>query len=121
MSTDPTKTLTTATLHKLDDGMTGRVIDQKIQEALRDCEDRPGLAKVRKVTIQLELTPQQDDRTYALRGVDTAVQVAVKVPPTGTRTEYLRTTHDSAKKEVVAALADTWQDGIDFESGEGSN
>ena len=120
MPKNPSETLTTATLHRLDDGMVGRVIDAEIQKALKDCEDRPGLAKVRKVTIQLELTPQQDDRTNALRGVDTAVQVAVKVPPTGTRTEYLRTTHDASNKQVLATLADTWQDGLDFERGEGN-
>ena len=50
---DDKQTLSLATLHKLDDGMVGRVVDAELQKVLRDCEDRPSLDKVRKVTIQL--------------------------------------------------------------------
>ena len=109
---DDKQTLSLATLHQLDDGMVGRVVDAELQKVLRDCEDRPSLDKVRKVTIQLEITPLQDDRSYSLRGIDTQVQVKAFVPPTGTRKEFLYTSHDSSKKTVNAALPDSHQDNL---------
>ncbi len=106
------QSLSASTLHTLDDGMVGRVVDAAIQEALRDCEDRPGLNKARKVTIQLEVTPLQDKRSHALRGVNTTVQVKATVPATGTRTEFLYTSHDTSAGKVDAALPSAHQDSM---------
>lgn len=110
------QTLSASNLHKLDDGLVGRVVDDALQKALSDCEDRPSLNKIRKVTIEVELKPRFDDRSSALKGVDTTVQVKASVPATGMRTEFLYTSHDTSAGKVNAALPNSHQDGIDFNS-----
>ena len=110
------QTLSAATLHRLDDGLVGKVIDEALQKILTDCEDRPGLGKARKVTVEIELKPELDERSNALRGVDSTVVVKASIPATGTRTEFLYTSYDTSGKKVDAALPNSHQDGINFDS-----
>lgn len=51
------KPLTLETLGQINDGAYGRAINRALDAALRDCDDRPGLAKDRTVTITVKIQP----------------------------------------------------------------
>ena len=45
------------TIRQLDNGRVFEAFSQALSRAVRDCEDRPGEDKARKVVLQIELTP----------------------------------------------------------------
>lgn len=49
------------TIRQLDNGRVFEAFSQAMARAVRDCEDRPGEDKVRKVLLQVELTPVVED------------------------------------------------------------
>jgi hypothetical protein len=51
------KPLTLETLGRLNDGSFGKAVDRALQSVLIDCEDRPGLAKDRTITIKIKVQP----------------------------------------------------------------
>lgn len=63
----------------LDGGRVLEAISQAIERAVHDCEDRPGLKKARKVTLEMSLTPIQDD-DGTMESIDLAFGVGEKRP-----------------------------------------
>jgi len=57
MSEQEVHRLTAETLAKLDRGAAAAAFDRAITQAVRDCLDRPSDDRVRKVTLELQLTP----------------------------------------------------------------
>lgn len=84
------KRFTLDTLGDLDDGLTRRLVDRALEEALEDCDNRPALDKPRRVTLTLEFMPILG-QFGGMRGVDAQVAVAVKLPPRAGRAEFLPT------------------------------
>ena len=84
------KRLTIDTLGDLDDGLTRKLVDKTLTEALADCEARPGLNKPRRVTLVIEFLPVLG-QFGGLKGVEAGVAVGSKLPARAGRAEYLRT------------------------------
>lgn len=82
--------LTLDTLGDLDDGTIRHLVDTALHEALADCESRPGLEKVRGVTITVALKPVLSERG-GLKGVHTEVRAKTSLPSRVGRMEYLPT------------------------------
>lgn len=106
---NPDRILTLDTLGDLDDGTVKRLIEKAMQEALTDCDNRPALGKARRVTIQLSLEPEQDDRG-AMKGVHMDVQVKTALPARSGRTEYLKTS--IIGNDVKAFLPDSYEQNL---------
>lgn len=53
--------LSLGNLLKLDGGRVVEAFDQAVARCIADCKDRPAVAKARKVTLELQLLPAQDD------------------------------------------------------------
>ncbi len=89
-------------LGELDDGVVRHLVNKALEEALRDCLERSNLDKARKVTVQIELLPTRDERFGTLKGVEAAVNVALRVPARTSGVEYLPTFRrpDNGKVEV---------------------
>ena len=74
--------LTIKTLPNVDFGKAALAFQRHLERAVQDCDDRPGVKKARKVSIQLSITPvpEVDGNTincYAAKGVLT---VTSKIP-----------------------------------------
>lgn len=54
----PLETFNTAYLAHIDGGRVRVGLDEAIRRAYSDCEDRPGLKKARKVTLEITITPE---------------------------------------------------------------
>lgn len=77
---------------ELQGGGIGYAIDQAIAEAITDCQRRPGLTKARKVTIQIDLTPQSsslDTTGPGLKAVGIKAGVKTSMPPRAGEEEFL--------------------------------
>lgn len=114
------ETLTLATLGKLDDGTVGAVVDDAITQALKDCEERPGLDGVRKLTIEVAFKPVLDSRSFALKGVDIATKFKLAVPPQTARDQYLQTSVDTSKGVVEALMPESFQESMFASEGKGN-
>ena len=74
--------LSAETLKSLDRGKLSATLEKAIQRAVQDCIDRPSDDRVRKVTLQFDLTPvvDMDDNIVCCDGVKAKYQVRSKVP-----------------------------------------
>jgi hypothetical protein len=84
--------LNSKTIGDLQGGGIGYAIDQAIGEAMRDCENRPGMNKARLVTVQIALTPAGgalQDGANSLGTVGVKAQVKVAVPNRVGDTDFL--------------------------------
>lgn len=100
------KPLLLDTLGDLDDGTIRMLVDTALHEALADCDNRPGLDKVRKVVIQIEFKPVLSERG-GMKGVENVVQVKTNLPARAGRQEYLPTTVRG--DAVTAFLPDSYE------------
>ncbi len=110
--------LTLATLGQLDDGTVGAVVNAAITDALKDCDDRPGLKKARKITLEVSFEPVVDERSFVLKGVDIDTKVKLTVPAQELREQYLRTSLNTATTQLEAFLANEFQEGLGFDDAE---
>jgi hypothetical protein len=55
------KQVTFADLVAMDDGVLAVAIDAALRRAAEDCEDRPGVKRARKITLNLEVLPVLDE------------------------------------------------------------
>lgn len=86
--------LTLATLGSLQENLFGRAVDEGLRQMFRDCDERPGLNKPRRLTITVEVYPDEE-----ASGMSGSAQVVVAnfktaVPPTKTRKERLSMRRD---------------------------
>ncbi|UQN10417.1 hypothetical protein [Deinococcus sp. QL22] len=84
--------LTHASLGELQGGGIGYAIDQALGDAMRDCHARPALAKPRKVTITVTLTPTStgmDMGTPVINGVGAKADVKIALPSRAGNEEFL--------------------------------
>jgi len=92
--------LRTKTLDQIHDGAVAMMIDEALSAVYADCDDRPGLAKARKVTIEISITPNgESPMTHA----DVGVFVGKKIPPKGVQ----RTMKASTRNNGFAFSPDT--------------
>lgn len=97
------------TLGNLDDGVVRKLVDKALEEALTDCDNRPGLEKARKVAITIQFLPVLDDRN-AMKGVRATAQVKTSLPPRAANDDYLPTSIQG--DHVKAFLPDSRQDAM---------
>lgn len=81
--------LSSSTIGKLDGGITGRIIDEAINEALHDCDNRPNLSKGRKIAIEIEIKPRAHDSGASAKGIDITSKCKVTLPPYQSDGDYL--------------------------------
>ena len=98
------------TIGDLQGGGIGYAIDQALRDALRDCEGRPGLNKVRDVTITVSLVPAasglQDG--HGLSTVGVKAKVKVSMPPRAGEVDFLTVERDvtpEGEPEIIANFA----------------
>jgi len=74
--------LEASTIVHLDRGLPAAALDRAIRQAVRDCLDRPGDKRARKVTLQLTIAPicQTDENVLTCEGATGAAQIRVKLP-----------------------------------------
>lgn len=74
--------LTSGTLAKLDGGRAGVALDSALRQAVKDCLDRPGDERARKVTMEFQVTPVMEliDNQVSCEGAKGVYKVRVKVP-----------------------------------------
>jgi hypothetical protein len=86
--------LTLDTLATLHDGAYGVRANDLLQQALKDCEDRPGLKTNRVVTLRIEFTPEGEGGMS-----ETTISVGatgkVTIPPVKTRKQPMTIRRDS--------------------------
>jgi len=91
------KPLNLESLHDLDGGRPAAAFLQRLTQAVRDCQDRPGDDRHRKVVMQVELWPvaDHDEETQAvyLAGVKVAFQFKTTIPTQQTRDYTMAATH----------------------------
>jgi hypothetical protein len=75
------KELSLATLGDINGGMFGIAVNTALAQTMRDCEDRPGLDGVRKLTLEVAFIPLMDSKGD-LMGVNVLPSVKQpKLPP----------------------------------------
>jgi hypothetical protein len=79
--------LSLETIKSLDGGAALETFQNAVQRAVRDCMERPGDKRARKVVLQLALTPvpQIDGNTIDCDGAKGVFQCRVKIPDWETR------------------------------------
>lgn len=101
--------LSLETLGQLDDGTVSAVVDAAIADMLKDCDDRPGLTKARKLTLEVSFLPVVDERSFVFKGVDISTTVKASVPAQTIREQYLQTTLDTSVNQLQANFSDVSQ------------
>lgn len=75
--------LTFANLTKVDHGAVGVAVDHALSQVYRDIIDREALKKIRKVTLEIELRPECDQKGN-LTHVDAGFSVKTTMPAKST-------------------------------------
>ena len=86
--------LTLETLPRLDDGLPAVQFNRLMEAAVKDCMDRPGDDKARKVTMQVSMKP--DGTNNVCDRVVIEIEFKATVPQYCTR-QYHAATHTSGK------------------------
>jgi hypothetical protein len=73
------KLFETKTLAFFDGGSIAAEFDRELKKAIEDCRDRPGEERVRKVVLQVQLTPQVDNTGETVR-CSVSFQAHAKLP-----------------------------------------
>lgn len=63
-----------------DGGRLAALIEHELKNAVRDCQDRPGEKKARKVSVTFELKPQDSDKSGVIDGVSLSFQCKLALP-----------------------------------------
>lgn len=101
------------TIGELQGGGIGYAIDQALNEAMRDCENRPGLTKARTVTVTVELAPASgalQDGANNLTTVDIKAKVKVAVPVRAGGSDFLTVSRDADAEGEVQIIANFAQE-----------
>lgn len=74
--------LTASTLSKLDRGSAAAALDLAISRAVRDCLDRPGEDRPRKITLQIDVVPVKEviDNVLSCEGARGIYKVRYRQP-----------------------------------------
>jgi len=74
--------LEASTLHNLDRGVVAAGLDRAILQAARDCLDRPGDKRPRKITLQLNLKPiaHTDNNSITCEGATGSAVIRTRLP-----------------------------------------
>jgi hypothetical protein len=91
------------TLGEVDDGSIRVAVDQALRSIFHDLNDRPGLKRARKLTLDVEFAPRTSDRGEL---IDVVVGFGIK------------TTSPARKTAVVMAVK---QDGLAFQASVSDN
>lgn len=86
--------LTMESLSVLDQGKVRAAVDKELRHVLADLSDRPGEKSARTVSIDIKLTPEQDESGVAVTG-QLEVEVSSSVPKRRTRS-YQFEIHEAA-------------------------
>lgn len=66
--------------HELDNGRLAAAVELALKKIVADCQDRPGLDAVRKLTIELKFSPEVD-HLNDLIAIDLEFAVKTATPP----------------------------------------
>lgn len=77
--------LSTATLSKLDGGRIDGGFTKAIERAMADCDNRPGLDKARKVTMEFSITPCAGEKGL-LETCNVSCKITETLPPRESKT-----------------------------------
>ncbi len=72
--------LTLATVCKIDNGKIAEALNHELKQMVNDVCDRPGDRKVRKVTFDVELSPNFDRDSGVLDSINTEFKVKSRAP-----------------------------------------
>ena len=94
------KVLNLQSMADLSHGAVGVAVDKLIRQAIRDCIDRPGDDRARKLTVQIEFTPTAhiDGQSVTCEGAKAVAKASLKCP------NYETGVLDLAVRENGAAL-----------------
>jgi hypothetical protein len=81
MKVDQSELLNLKTVGDLRKGAFGLQVDTLIDQAMRDCDDRPSIDKARVVTIEIELIPEPNDAARQMSAVAVSTSAKLKLPP----------------------------------------
>ena len=81
--------LSLGTVSAVEAGEVARTWNSIVERAIRDCSNRPGETRVRKVILQAEFTPTPGEEG-AVDEIDVAFQVQDKFPPFSTGSITMR-------------------------------
>jgi hypothetical protein len=102
---------TFAALAKLDGGRVAKSVDQAILRAVADCNDRPGLDKARRVTLEIDIEPVMEG---SLHDIALTFRVGEKAPPRGSAAVVMRPAADGTLMFQDLSLEDPDQETIPF-------
>ncbi|MGH7130991.1 MAG: hypothetical protein ACREJO_03490 [Phycisphaerales bacterium] len=113
------------TLNILDDGRLVRAFEVELKRLVQDCVDRPGDANVRKLTMELTLTPQQEaDGSCELATAEVAM--IGKIPPRRSKSYQVAVTpngkaiiNPANNTNIAQGTLDELNDNMDRGNGEG--
>ncbi len=76
------KVLNLQSMAELSHGSVGVAVDKLIRQAIRDCIDRPGDNRARKLTVQIEFTPtaRVDGQSVTCEGAKAIAKARLKTP-----------------------------------------
>lgn len=103
-----------AELATMDGGRIGLAVDRAIRRAAEDCEDLPGEKKARKITIQIDLTPDLDQDGIC-DSVSARVQIKETLPTRKTRAYDFALRKNGVLTYQPDALDNHDQETFDFE------
>lgn len=91
----PLEVFNTEALARLDGGRLRVGLDQALKRATADCEDRPGLKKPRRITLEIEITPVMEGGG-TLDSVVLDFSIKERVPARSSKAYSMRAGHDGA-------------------------
>ncbi|AWT34562.1 hypothetical protein DM785_02595 [Deinococcus actinosclerus] len=108
MAKAPPNILNLGSLHTLSEGGFGIKVDRDIEQAIKDCEDRPGLKTARKVVIELTITPEGEGGLSDTTMTVTATS-KLSVPKAATRKQpmTIKRDKDTGQPQLIIPEAPT--------------
>ena len=100
------KPLTLATLGSLQDNMFGRAVDEGLRQCFVDCDDRPGLNKARRVTVTVDVYPDEEASGMSGSAQVVVANTKVTLPPAKTRKERLTMRRDADTGQPTLIVPD---------------
>ncbi len=110
--------LSLQSLGKLHDGMFGPQVDKLLQDAMADCDSRPGVTTPRKVNIVVEIAPEKDGSGMGDTSMQVLATATTTIPKRKTRVERLTIKRDrdtGMPSLIVPEVQDRLDIGADHE------
>lgn len=105
-----------AALAKIDGGRLAIAFEQALQRVAKDCDDRPGESKERTVTIQILVTPLQDEDGMC-EDCDVKVTIADAIPKRKSKSYNCSLRKGGLLMYHEESLDNRAQEALDFEAG----